>query len=242
MSWINSIKSIFGEKAEDPLLNEEGMKEFLINEMKREFTDFQFLSYQNKCFTFQRIRSFKGFNVYEAFHLFWSFEDQNFCCSVASRLNPEYIHSNQYNSGLINPHVDLIVLKKKVNAVRMEQTVYFFRNTRLKTVREVIQQIIKDYKFFGINFLDRQQRKRDYSLYLSHGLAFLSELTIDKSALKREIEDYLHNGRNWISSVKSPAYENLKERLRQIPGQSREERKNIPRLAFDLIELYCVQR
>jgi hypothetical protein len=66
-------------------------------------------------------------------------------------------------------------------------------------------------------------------------------LNYNKENLKNEFENQLKNGGYLISSIKHSIYNDLKENLQSITGESRGSRKEIPRLAYELLELYTIR-
>ena len=111
MNRFEKIKELTTKKDNSPELKKGEIKDILIWTATQISPDFSFLSYNKNCYTFQRLRKANGLNVYESLHIIFTLKDRNFGCSVASRLNPIYIHANSYNTGLVNPHTDLKVLR-----------------------------------------------------------------------------------------------------------------------------------
>ena len=67
---------------------------------------------------------------------------------------------------------------------------------------------------------------------------YVKKLKIDKEILKSEISSSLQRGSYVISSISHPAYLDLKYKLQAIPDQTREDRKQILKLTYELLELY----
>lgn len=241
MGWFDKIKKQTTIEDNSPELKKGEIKSILLNQADKFANDFPFTSYKNSRYTFQRQRAHKNHTVYETLQIVFGLKDRNFSCSVASRLNPTYINSGNYNGGLINPHVDLIVLKKGTGVIPVEEA-YYFHNGRVARTTKITEQIFNDFVSFGQPFIDKQyKRLRDNEL-INTGLEIIGTLKYDTKLLKNEIEYELKNGGHLISSIKHPVYIELKETLQSIPNQTREERKEISRLAFDLIELYYTDR
>jgi hypothetical protein len=111
LNWFDKINEFTSKQDKSPDLKKGEIKEILIKTASEILPDFEFLVYKNGCYTFQRLRQLNKLTVYEVVHVIFTLKDKNFACSIASRLNPEYIFSNQYNIGLLNPHKDLKVLR-----------------------------------------------------------------------------------------------------------------------------------
>ena len=109
LNWFNKIKVLTSKHDKSPELKKGDIKQILIQTAGEVLPDFEFLAYKNSCYLFQRLRQVNNLTVYEVLHIIFTLKDKNFACSIASRLNPEYIFSNQYNIGLLNPHKDLKV-------------------------------------------------------------------------------------------------------------------------------------
>jgi hypothetical protein len=191
--------------------------------------------YKNSCYTFQRTQVFGKYIVYETLHICFTLKGKNFSCSIATSLNP--IQSNSYNSGLITLHKDLITIKKKKNALTIDEA-YYFHNGQIDTTTKAVTQIIRDYENYGIPFLNQQLVRLNENEIIKVGLEYIDSLNTDKNLLKDEIENQLTKGGYLLSSIKHPLYEDLKERLLAITGQSREDRQLIRKTAFELLELY----
>ncbi len=218
-------------------LKKGAIREILIQTAAKLLPDFDFLSYNKKCYTFQRLRKSNGLTVYETLHIIFTLKDRNFACSIASRLNPEYIYVNSYNTGLINPHKDLKVLKHASGALNI-QDAYYFHNGQIETTTKMVREIFQDYKNFGLPFLDKHFERIKSNEILKVGFAFIDNLIVDKETLKKEIEKELNNSRLLLSNIKHPLYLDLKERLQNTGGQSKEERQLILKTTHELLEIY----
>ena len=234
MSWYLKIKSKIEKKDDSPELKRGQMKQILISEFERGLPEFDFLEYRNGCCTFQNTRIINGRNINEYLHVIFALKDRNFSCSVASRINKNYLNSNSYNSGLINPHIDLLVLKKGTGIIPAEEA-YYFHNGRVKTTTEIIELIVNDFKEFGKSFLQKQAKQFENNDLLKTGFDFIENLEIDKSILNEELGKDI----NSAGLLTSNTYLKLKSELQSVKGIDRETRKNIPRLTYELLEFYC---
>ncbi len=242
MNWYSMIKSRIERKDDSPELKRGQVKQILISEFEQELPEFDFLEYKNGCYTFEKIRTINSRNVFEHFHIIFSLKDRNFSCSVASRINRNYLNSNSYNTGLINPHIDLIVLKKGTGVIPVKEA-YYFHNGQVNTTTETIRQIIKDFERSGQQFLEKQEKQLKNSKLLKVGFEFIDQLDVDKEKLNEELENDLKSGGHLISSIKNKTYLKLKAELQNVKGITDEEtRKNIPKLAYELLELYCEEK
>ena len=237
MNWFNKIIELTSKKDNSPELKKGEIKQILIQIANEILPDFDFLTYKNSCYIFQRIRQVNDLTIYETLHIIFTLKDKNFACSIASRLNPKYIFSNQYNIGLINPHKDLKVLKHKSGALNI-QDAYYFHNGQIETTTKTVKEIFHDFKKYGLPFLDKQFKNLKSSTIIKFGFEYIDNLQTDKENLKREITDELNRGDLLLSSIKHPIYLNLKDKLQSINGLSKDDRQKIPKTASELLELF----
>ncbi len=174
--------------------------------------------------------------VYESFDIGFTLKDKCCACSVASRLNPFFIGYSGYNTGWINPHSDLITLKRGTGITPLEEA-YYYHNGRIETTTKIINEIISDLKKYGLRFLDNQYDNLKTNPLIIEGLRKLKSIDYDNSKLKSEIELQQKKDGNKITKFNHPIYSELKESLQKMEGMSRENRKQIPRLAHELIEI-----
>lgn len=220
-----------------PELKKGEIKQILIQSANEIFPDFEFLAYKNGCYTFQRLRQVRELTVYETLHIILAFKDRNFACSIASRINPEYILANNYNIGLINPHKDLKILKHNTGVLNI-QDAYYFHNGQVETTKKAVSEIFGDFKKYGLSFLDNQHEKLKTNEIIKYGLNYIENLYTDKENLKKEITEELNKGGLLLSSLKHPIYIDLKEKLQAINGQSKDDRQLIPKTTHEFLELY----
>jgi hypothetical protein len=186
---------------------------------------------------FRECEKANGLTVYEMLHIIFTHKDRNFACSVASRLNPTYIHANSYNTGIVNPHSDLKVLRHNTRVLDI-QDAYYFHNGQVETTTNSVEKIFNDFKKYGLSFLDTQFQQIQSNEIIKTGLNYIDKLLVDKEKLKTEIETELNKGGHQISSIKQPTYLDLKETLLKVNNQSKDDRKLIPKSAYELLELY----
>lgn len=199
--------------------------------------DFGFLAYKNGCYSFQRLRQVNDLTIYEILHIIFTLKDKHFACSIASRLNPEYIFSNQYNIGLLNPQKDLKVLRHNSGTLNI-QDAYYFHNGQVETTTKTVKEFFGDFKKYGLPFLDKQLETLKSNAIVKRGFDYIDTLKTDKQELKNEITEELNKGGLLLSSIKHPIYIDLKEKLQLVSGQSKEGRQLIPKTAHELLELY----
>jgi hypothetical protein len=216
-----------------PQLKRGNVKDILIQTANDMLPAFEFLAYKRNCYTFQRLRCVADITVYEAIHIVFSLKHGGFACSIASRLNATLIFANAYNGGFINPHKDLKLLKYNTGIIPAEEA-YYLHNGHLATTTNTIREIFNDYKNYGLPFLDKQYDRIQHHPIVTTGINYIKSLNVDKPSLKKDIYNFGYI----ISNIKHPLYIALKEKLQDIPGQSREDRKDIPRMAYDLLEWY----
>ncbi len=220
-----------------PELKKGEIKQILIQTASEILPDFEFLAYKNNCYTFQRLRQVNNLTVYEILHIIFTLKDKNFACSIASRLNPEYIFSNQYNNGLLNPHKNLKVLRHNSDSLNIEDA-YYFHNGQVETTTKTVKEIFGDFKKYGLPFLYKQAERLKSNSIIKRGFDFVEDLKTDKQKLKTEITEELNKGGLLLSSIKHQIYVDLKEKLQSVSGQSKEDRQLIPKTAHELLELY----
>ncbi len=237
MNWIDKIASLTTKTDDSPELKRGQIKTILTEQVSKVLLDFEFKVYKGNEYRFVRIRNFRNYKLTETLHILFGLKDKNFACSISSSLNSDYADSNSYNTGLINPHTDLIVLKKGTGAISIDEA-YYFHNGRVMTTTKVVEQIIKDYKDFGIPFLDKQYKRLTESQIINVGLDYIEGLTVDKKILKREIEESLSVSGQRFAVVRHPIHDDLKDKLLAVSGLTKEDRQKIGKLTFELLQLY----
>lgn len=239
VSWYDKIQSLKNKEDGSPELKRGEVKSILIDKFNKYLPEFEFSRYKNNQYNFQRVRGHKGFKIWETLHVLFLLKDKNFSCSVASRLDPTKIDSRSYDTGLINPHVDLITSKKGTGAVSIEEA-YYFHNGHIQTTTEVVDEICRDYVQYGLPFLDKQyERIKNHDL-INAGFDYLLQLSMDKDDLKAQLQDDLKQAGFLFAGLKHSIYLDFKNHLQSIGGQTNDDRKQIPRLSFDLLNIYCL--
>lgn len=221
---------------ESPGLKNGEFKKILSPIMEKHFPDFQLTSYKNQHYSFQRTKQIGDLNVFESFEIGFTLKDKFCTCSVGSRLNPYFIEGSGYNTGWINPHYDLISLKRDTGITRIDEA-YYFHNGRLETTTETIREIVLDLEKYGVAFLDSQINNLKTNPLIIEGLRLFKLIDYDAVELKKEIELEQRSNGYVITKLKHPVYKELKESLQKMDGISRENRKEIPRLTYELIEM-----
>jgi hypothetical protein len=237
LNWIDKIKGLTTKQDKSPELKKGEIKQILIQTAGEVLPDFEFLAYKNSCYSFQRLRQVNKLTVYEILHIIFTVKDKNFACSIASRLNPEYIFSNQYNNGLLNLHQDLKALKHNSGTLNI-QDAYYFHNGQVETTTKTMKEIFGDFKKYGLPFIDKQVERLKSNSIVKRGFDYIDDLQIDKQKLKTEITEELNKGGLLLSCITHPNYIDLKAKLQSVSGQSKEDRQKIPKTAHELLELY----
>jgi hypothetical protein len=101
-----------------------------------------------------------------------------------------------------------------------------------------VKEIFGDFKKYGQPFLDKQVKRLVSNSIVKRGFDYIDDLQIDKQKLKSEITEELNKGGLLLSSIKHPIYNDLKEKLQSVSGQSKYDRQKIPKTAHELLELY----
>lgn len=237
MGWFDKIKSLTTKQDASPELKKGEIKDILIAQAKIDFPNFEFSSYKNGRCLFQRIRKAGTLTAFETFQILSSPKNKSLECSVASVINPFYIGVSHYNNGIINPHKDLIVLKKGTGSIPIEEA-YYFHNGKVETATKVIREIFNDYKKYAIPFLDKQYALLTNNEIVKAGLEYISKLTIDKNELKEIIEKELSSPDHKFPSIQHDIYVKLKDHLRAVPGQTKELRQLNSKTSHEILELY----
>lgn len=237
MNWFNKIKKTT-EKVDNSLELKRGeIKQILIQVSNAILPDFKFLVYKKGCYTFQRIRKVDDLEVYELLHIIFSLKDKNFACSIASRLNLAYSFSNHYNTGLLNPHIDLKVLKHNSGVLNI-QDAYYFHNGHVETTTKTVIEIFGDFKKYGLPFLDKQIVILKTNKILKCGFEYIDKLQSDKDKLKKEITEELNKCGLLVANIKHPIYIALKDQMNSVSRQTKEDSQKISKTAHELLEIY----
>ena len=237
MNWFDKIKGLTTKTDDSPELKKGEIKQILIQTANELMPGFGFIAYKNSCYSFQRLRKTGDLTIYETLHILFTLKDGNFACSIASSLNPEYIFANSYNEGLINPHKDLKVLRHNKGALKITDA-YYFHNGRVRTTTRTVRDIFQDYNKYGLPFLDKQFERFQTNETVKTGLHFIDNLSFDKEVLRKAIEYEINEGKLRLSSITHPSYLGLKEKLLGANGQSKEDRQQTGKTAYELLEIY----
>ena len=237
MSWFDKIKERQSTPDDSRDLKKGEVKTLLVNSFKTILPGFEFITYKNSTYYFQRTRIFQGHQVYETLNIIFGLKDKMFSCSVASIFNKSYLYTATYNNSFLTGHADLLVIKSGSGASKIEDS-YYWHNGKIATVDKVINEIARDFRDFGVNYLDIRLNKIETSDLVREGLKFIQTLTVDKTELKKEIETERKQAEYVVSRIKHPLFIQLRDMLQNIPSQSREDRQKISGLTFELLELY----
>lgn len=237
MNWYEKIQAEMNKPDNSRELKRGEIKNIILDLFSNELSDFAYDSYKNGVYYFSRTRNLHGLNLLETLHVGYSLKNRNFYCSVSSCLNTRYQFESSYNIGPLNPHIDLIVLVKNQGAIKIEEA-YYFHNGKLDTTRNVVEQIVKDYKHYGLDYLSNRFSRAEEDNYLKFGLRFIKELSVDPICLKTELQEELKNKNYRVGLIEHPIYIELKKQLQGVKGGTKEYRQYIPKLTYELLELY----
>lgn len=217
------------------------IKEILKGKFEKYLPEFKYANYDSRQYNFQRTKEYGNFTVWETLHVSFSLKHKNFSCSVSSRVNKNLISSNSYNTNLLNPHVDLIFLKKGTRVIAIEDA-YYFSNGKTDVTTKVVEQICKDFVMYGVPFLDRQFESLQTNKILNTGLNYIQQLKVNKQELGLQINAEMKQVGYITSRLKHPIFVSLKETLQAIPQQAGEDKQKIPGLVFELLELLWTEQ
>lgn len=209
------------------------IKNILVQLASESIPDFDFLEYDRGFYTFRRMRPFRHYIVHELIHIGFTLKGELFSCSVASRLNPDLINNSFYNVGFINPHHDLIAIKRGKGIAPFEEA-YYFHNGMLETCTRRAAEIFSDIRHYGLPFLDRQFKLLNESETINIGFDYIDSLDSQSlGELRLAVEAESQTRRE----MQNAFYVELKKRLQAVPGESREFRKHLPNAARELLLL-----
>ena len=221
-----------------PIFKKTAIKSLLTERMKRDHPTFKFLTYTTGVFHFQRKRSFRNREIKEALHLVFSAEDYSMHASISSRLNPVHTLTPVYNSGFINPHVDMLAIQNSNNVYPTNDTAYHCDDDQ-ESLTAMIDQVIADFGNAAVPWLENRWTDLQTNQLVNSGLDIIDAWDLDKTMLRNEIRIQLRRAKLVARNVRHPVCTGLRNKLLAIPDQTSEAYHEIPRLAFELIELYC---
>ena len=237
-NYAMKLREIFQKKDDSPELKRGEIKEILIRTATKPLPEFKYLTYTNHSYYFQRMRSVLDLDVTEIISIQFSLKGGMMDCNIGSFLNRQIIFDGTYSSSLINPNGCLKFLKNNTGALPYEKA-YYYHNGRVRTTEKVVQEIFADCQKYALPFFDKQLNGLQNNPLVFKGIDYISRLDTNKASLKKDLEEELKHGNYCISSIKHPNYLELKKLLQDIEGIDREIRKGIPKLTYDLLELYA---
>jgi len=216
-------------------------KSLLTERMKRDHPSFRFLTYATGVFHFQRVKAFHDFDLKEALHIVFSIADNTMHASISSRLNPVHTLTPVYNKGFINPHIDLRALKNSNDIFPTPNTAYTFDGAR-DTMIAMIDEMLHDFAGLALPYFDARSADLQTNHLVNTGIDIIDSWDFDKTMLRNELNIQLRKAKLKVVNLRHPLCNDLKEQLMAVPGQSPDAYHEVPRLAFELMELYCNSR
>lgn len=216
------------------------IKSLLTDRIKELHPSFRFLTAATGVYHFQRLREFHGDDLKEALHFVFS-TDYSFHVSISSRLDPIHTLTPVYNDGFINPHVDLAAIMRNDGFFPSPGTAYLSNGT-IEGVTSILEQAIGDFTKYGITWLDNRWIVLKSNGLVKTGMDIIDKWNFDKTMLRNELNIQLKKAKLVAANLRHPVCNELKEQLALVAGQPPEHYKEIPRLAFELMELYCNSR
>ena len=214
------------------------IKSLLTDRMKKEHPSFRFLTFATGVYHFQRTKEFHDYDLRESLHLVLSVTDNQLHASISSRLNPVHTFSPVYNDGFINPHVDLGAIKAGNSTVPTDDAAYHYNGTP-DGLRDMIDRMITDFGDVGLSFFNNRWNYLRTNQLVKTGIDIIDGWDFDRTMLRNELNVQLRKARRTVANLRHPLCNQVREQLLAIRGQSPEAVKEIPRLAFELMELYC---
>jgi hypothetical protein len=237
MSWFDKIQERQNTADDSRELKKGEIKSLMVNSFKIILPDFEFTTYKNSTYYFQRTRTVQGHEIYESLNVIFGLKDKMFSCSAASVFTKSDLYNSTYNNGFLTGHADLLVIKTGSGASKIEDS-YYWHNGKIVTVNKVVNQIANDFKEFGLKYLEKRIKKIETSNLVRQGLSFIQTLAVDKEELKKQIESERKQTEFVLSRIKHPLFIQLRDMLQNGPDQSKEDRENILGLTFELLEFY----
>jgi hypothetical protein len=213
------------------------VKNLLIELINKDIPDFSFNCYKQGIYYFDRNIEFRGYNLVETFHIGHSIKDKKFYCSVSSCINDNYQFSHSYNIGPLNPHIDLKVLVTGSKSIKYEDG-YYFHNGKINTTEKVIIELVNDYKYYALPFLNDRYSKIIDDPFLHCGLQYISTINVNPQILKEEMEKELKRVGYIVAKINHQQYLTLRQLLIEVKGATKDYRQYIPKLTSELLELY----
>lgn len=217
------------------------IKLLLTEKMKRFHPSFRFLTAATGVYHFQRIKDFRDYDLREAIHFVFSQVDYSMHVSISSRLNNVHTLTPAYNDGLINPHVDLGALVKHQNVYPSDDTAYHSDGS-IDSLTTIINQAIDHFGTEGLSYLESRSDDLQTNALVNIGIDITEMWRHDRTMLRNELSVQLRRAKLMVNKLRHPVCNELKEQLEAIPDLSTQDRQQIPRLAFELMELYCNSR
>jgi hypothetical protein len=143
-----------------------------------------------------------------------------------------------YNNGFINPHVDVAAIMNDNGIFPSPETTYQSDGT-LDALIPIVDLAIRDFGTYGLAYLDQRWQTLQINALANAGMDIIDNWNFDKTMLRNELNVQLRKAKLVVANLRHPVCHQLKEQLAAIPGQEPEHYKEIPRLAFELMELYC---
>lgn len=238
MNWYEKIQAKMNEVDESRELKNGDVKKILIASFNEIIPEFKYNCYNGGIYHFSREKEYREFSIYESFQVGFSLKEKNFYCSVSSCFDRTCEFERSYNLGPLNLHKDLIAIIKNSGAINIEDA-YYFHNGKLDRTTAVIQEIVNDYRTYGINYLENRAQLMRENKLLNIGLDYIKELSVNPIILKSELEQGLKKANYLVRAVEHPEFIKLKEVLSRVKYGEKNERQYIPKLTYELLLFYC---
>ncbi len=220
-------------------LSEALFKSILTRSLRTERSDFKFMCFATGVYHFFRLREFHDYDIREMLHVVYSFDEKKMQCSVSSRLNQVHLLSPIYNDGVVNPHADLLAIKRGRSFFPEANVSYGCDGTE-GGAWSMVQGMLHDFKTVALPWYDERFDQLRANPLLRAGLRELDAWEMDKAILKNELSKQLRKANHQLDRVRNPLFNELVKVMSDISPH--EPMGNLRRTALELVELYCEAR
>ncbi len=221
---------------EGEFLSEALFKSILTKSVRAERSDFKFMCFATGVYHFYRLREFHDFNMREMLHVVYFFDERRMQCSLSSRMNAIHLLSPVYNDGVVNPHADLLAIKRG-RSFFPEKNVAYGCDGSEGGAWSMVQGMLHDFKTFGIPWFEQRFEELKASALVRAGLRELDAWELDKAILKNDLCKHMRRVHHRVEKLRHPIFHELVNSM--STAAPLEPMSNVRRTALELVELYC---